>query len=270
MHRTLFTPSMVETFRSCKRAYEIAFSKYTDGNGSSSAAAICRKFILKGIAEINKSRLANVNQVQKYVGQNWPAEKLSEQLGEKENNTRAFLFAFKALSRYVNQPYVRQGAHTVAVALKLRARVAHVRVYVEDTIDLVLWHPEQKLLEFVDFQTQPLKLMDPAWPSADMLFKQHLAERLKIRWPFEKLVLTSCRVTATEISTNTISLDDSSTSRLHWQDMLKTLEEMKQPPSRDARQCSSGLTENCRYCSALTPVLQVSESGKLELLFKTA
>ena len=53
MHRTLFSPSMVETFRSCKRAYEIAFSKYADGNGSSSAAAICRKFILKGIAEIN-------------------------------------------------------------------------------------------------------------------------------------------------------------------------------------------------------------------------
>jgi hypothetical protein len=269
MHRTLFTPSMVETFRACKRAYEMAFSRYANGSANATAAAICRRFILKGIAEINRSRLTNVHQVQKFMGQNWPVDKLAEQFGDKESNTKAFLFAYKTLTRYINQQYRPEGAEVAAVALKLRARVAHVRVYVEDTIDLVLWYPEQQVLEFVDFQTQPLKQLDAAWPSADMLFKQHLAERLKIRWPFEKLLMTSCRVSAQEISSATVSLDDSSTYRVHWQDMLKTLDEMKQPPDKEARQCACGAPENCKYCSALVPVLQVSE-GKLELFFKTA
>src|ERR1700733_8851180 len=122
MHRTLFTPSMVETFRACKRAYEMAFSRYANGSANATAASICRRFILKGIAEINRSRLSNVHQVQKFMGQNWPVEKLAEQFGDKESNTKAFLFAYKTLTRYINQPYQPEGAQVAAVALKLRAR----------------------------------------------------------------------------------------------------------------------------------------------------
>ncbi len=270
MHRTLFTSSMVETFRACRRAYELAFSRYASGGPNATASAICRRFILKGIAEINKGRLSNVSQVQKYMGHNWPVDQLGRQLADKESNTKAFLFAYKILAHYVNQPYKPEGAQIVAVALKLRARVAHVRVYIEDTIDLVLWYPNQKLLECIDFQTQPLKQMDAVWPSADMLFKQNLAERLKMRWPFEKLVLTSCRVGISELSSSTVSLDDSSTYRLHWQEMLTTLDEMKQPPAKETKHCSAGKEENCKYCSGLVPVLQVSEAGKLEFFYKTA
>jgi hypothetical protein len=254
---------MVETFRVCKRAYELAFSKYVIGATASSASSICKRFILKGIAEINRGRFTNVNQVQKFMGQHWPVDKVDEYFCDKENNTKAFLFAYKTLSHYVNNPYKPSGAQIVAVALKLRARVAHLRVYVEDTVDLVLWYPERRLLEFVDFQTHP-------WPSAEMLFKQHLAERLKMRWPFERLVMTTCRVGKNEIDTAAVNLDDSSTSRLHWQELLKTLEEMKQPPAKESQPCSASKTEDCRYCSALVPVLQVSEEGKIKLLFKTA
>lgn len=268
MHRTLFSPAMVDIFRSCRRAYEIAFSKYSHG-ASGTAGATCKRFILKGIADINKSRLNTVNQVQKYMG-HWPVDELERQFGQKETNTRAFLFAYKTLSNYVSAPYRPDGAQVVAVGLKLRARVAHVRVYVEDTIDLVLWYPEQKKLELVDFQTQPLKRLDPTWPTASMMFKQYLSERLQIRWPFETLALTYCRVSASEVATNSITFDSNTTTRLHWDEMVATLEEMKQPAGSGERTCSASSTRECKYCSHLTPVLEVSEEGKLQLLYKTA
>ena len=268
MHRTLFSPAMVEIFRSCRRAYEIAYSKFSNGD-SGSASATCKRFILKGIAEINKSKLTTINHVQKYMG-NWPVEELERQLGEKDTNTRAFLFAYKTLSKYVSAPYRPDGAQVVAVGLRLRARVAHVRVYVEDTIDLVLWYPEQQKLELVDFQTQPLKRLDPSWPTTSMLFKQYLSERLKIRWPFETLTLSYCRVTASETAVNSVNFDSTSATRLHWEEMVATLEEMKQPPGSEHRTCSQAATNSCKLCSSLKPVLEVSEEGKLQLLYKTA
>jgi hypothetical protein len=268
MHRTLFSPAMVEIFRSCRRAYEIAYSKFSTGE-SGTASATCKRFILKGIAEINKSRITTVNQVQKYMG-NWPVEDLEKHFGEKELNTRAFLFAYKALIRYATNPYRPDGALVVAVGLKLRARVAHVRVYVEDTIDLVLWYPAQKKLELVDFQTQPLKRLDPSWPTATMLFKQYLSERLQMRWAFDTLALTQCRITAGEFQTNSVTFDSTSTTRLHWDELVATLEEMKQPPAQEHRPCSAPSTQECKYCATLKPVLEVSEEGKLQLLYKTA
>jgi hypothetical protein len=259
---------MVEIFRSCRRAYEIAYSRFSNGQ-SGSAPATCKRFILKGIAEINKSKISTVNQVQKYMG-HWPVEELERQFGEKEINTRAFLFACKTLSKYVNSPYRPQGSQVVAVGLRLRARVAHVRVYVEDTIDLVLWYPEQKRLELVDFQTQPLKRLDPTWPTTSMLFKQYLAERLQIRWPFEALALTYCRVETDAVTTNSVTLDSTSSSRLHWEEMVATLEEMKRPPGAEPRPCSQALGQDCKYCGGLKPVFAVSEEGKLQVLYKTA
>jgi hypothetical protein len=268
MHRTLFSPAMVEIFRSCRRAYEIAYSKFSTGD-SGTASATCKRFILKGIAEINKCKITTVNQMQKYMG-NWPVEELERHFGEKELNTRAFLFAYKSLIRYVTNPYRPDGAQVVAVGLKLRARVAHVRVYVEDTIDLVLWYPEQRKLEFVDFQTQPLKRLDPSWPTPSMLFKQYLSERLQMRWAFDNLVLTQCRITAGEFQTSSVNFDNTSRSRVHWDELVATLEEMKQPPTQEHRACSGSTTKECKYCATLKPVLEVSEEGKLQLLYKTA
>jgi len=269
MHRTLFSPSMVDVYRSCRRAYELAYSKLVDST-SSSGPSICKRFILRGLAEINRGKLASLSQVQKFMGQNWPTEELEKQYGEKEANTRAFLLTYKTLARYVAAPYRPDGAQIVAVALKLRARVAHVRVYVEDTIDLVLWYPDQQKLELVDFQTTPLKRMDPSWPTPSMLFRQYLCERLRIRWPFETLALTTCRVTNSEIASDTIPFDHTSSSRTHWDELVRSLDEMKEPRTKEATPCSAPTREQCKYCTNLIPSLEVSEEGKLRLLYKTA
>src|SRR5580658_8800407 len=99
MHRTLFTPSMVETFRTCKRAYAAAYVRFTAGSNRSLSGA-CRRFLLRALAEVNKGKLTSVQQVQRYVGQEWPLDRVSEDSSQKEVCTRAFLFALKALTRY--------------------------------------------------------------------------------------------------------------------------------------------------------------------------
>ncbi len=247
MHRTLFTPSMIDTFRSCRRAYELAFAKFSIGFRSGSLAGECKRFILKAISEINKEKLANTQQVQKYMGQGWPLERSEEESPEREMATRAFLFAFKSLIRYVNKPYKPNGAEIAAVGLKVRARVAHVRVYVEDTFDLVLWHPNEKRLELVNFQMQPIKPVNPAWPSVSFLVKAYLAERLKVRWPFEKLSITTYRIGTQEYPAMTVLVDEP-LYRAHWDELAKTLEEMKQAPA-NPQPCSSATL--CKYCAAL-------------------
>jgi hypothetical protein len=260
---------MVDVYRSCQRAYELAYSKLAE-SANSSGPSICKRFILRGLAEVNRGKLSTLSQVQKFMGQNWPTEELEKQYGEKEANTRAFLLGYKTLARYLASPYRPDGAQIVAVALKLRARVAHVRVYVEDTIDLVLWYPDQQKLELVDFQTTSLKQMDPSWPTASMLFRQYLAERLRMRWPFQSLVLTTCRVTNTEVTSETIPFDHSSSSRTHWEELVRTLDAMKEPRIKEAVPCSAPTRDQCKYCANLIPSLEVSEGGKLRLLYKTA
>lgn len=270
MHRTLFTPSMVETFRACKRAFGLAFSHYSSDSGLAPVTTTARRFILKGLAAINKGRLNSVNHVQKFAGQNWPLDKLTRPSPMQERNTRAFIFAYKVLTHYVNQPYKPQGAVVVATALSLRARIAHVRVYIEDVIDLVLWHSEEKRLELVNFQTQPLKRLDPFRPAPSLLFKQYLAERLKIRFPYEKLTLTVCRVGINELETKSIELIDSSTYRMHWQEMVRTLTAMKETPNSDSWACSAADERCCKYCSALTPAAAVDIDDNFAPLIKTA
>lgn len=257
MHRTLFTPAMIETFRSCKRAYELAFIKYSNGGSPVRASVICKKFILRALAEINRGKLETVNQVQKYMGQNWPVEKLDEHFGEKEKATRAFLFAYKSLTKYVARQYRPHGSQVVAVALKVRARIAHVRVYVEDTLDLVLFYPDEKRLEIVDFQLQPLKPIDPAWPSSSVLVKYCLAERLKTRWPFEKITLTSYRVGTQDFQPVSINLEES-LYRLHWAELVKTLEDMKEGKVDDSKNCALHGSGSCQPCRSLIAQLKAS------------
>lgn len=266
MHRTLFTPAMIETFRSCKRAYELASLKFTNGGAPVRASVICKKFILRALAEINRGKLESVNQVQKYMGQNWPTEKLEDQIGEKEKATRAFLFAYKSLIKYASKPYKPRNAEVAAVALKVRARIATVRVYVEDTLDLVLWHPDEKRLEIVDFQLQPLKPFDPAWPSSSVLVKYYLAEKLKTRWPFEKLTLTTYRIGTQSFQPICINVEES-IYKLHWAELVKTLDEMKDDKS-GASACTHQAKGSCRYCSNLVSEKMNNTANDAEASFR--
>ena len=91
-----------------------------------------------------------------------------------------------------------------------------------------------------------------------------------MRWAFDTLVLTQCRVTAGEFQMNSVTLDNNSRTRLHWNELVATLEEMKKPPTSEHRACSAPSVQECKYCASLKPVLEVSEEGKLQLLYKTA
>ena len=245
MHKTLFTSSMVETFRTCKRAYRLASMQYRDGSAKAHLKSICKRFILKGLADINRGKLTTVNQVQKFMGQSWPADKLSVYIEDKDKATRAFLFAYKTLTRYVGKPYKPEGAETVAAALRVRARVPHVRVYVEDTIDMILWYPEERRLEMVDYQVRQLPHFDPLWPSPEALIKQFLADKLKMRWPFEKLTLTFIRVGVEDYQPISITLDEA-IFRLHWSELVQTLEEMK-----TAQEPYGSCETDCQHCTTL-------------------
>lgn len=263
MHRTLFTPSMVEAFKVCKRAYELAYVKLSQNARGPKASVICKRFILRAIAEINRGKLTTVNQVQKYMGQNWPLDKLNEQLGDKELGTRAFLFAYKLLIAYVSKPYKPDGSQIVAVALNARARVAHVRVYVEDTFDLVLWHPQEQRLELIDFHLQPVKPLNPSWPTPTVLIKHHLAERLKTRWPFERVSITNLRLGPHEYQASTITLEES-IYRVHWDELVKTLDEMKEPVKETAHCTNKSNGEICSHCRALSPKMAVVSNTQSE------
>jgi hypothetical protein len=245
MHRTLFTPSMVETFRICRKAYQVGQAQYEAGVARTRLKSLLRRFIMRGLAEINRGKLTTVNQVQRFMGQQWPADKLSTAAQDKDNNTRAFLFAYKTLTKYVGKPYRASGSEIVGVAQKVRARVPHVRVYVEDTIDLMIWHPHERRLELIDFQLTPISHLDPAWPSPTVLVKQFLAEKLKMRFPYERVSLTFVRVGTQDHNPISLTLDES-IFRLHWSEMVKTLEAMKESSETESV-CSS----NCRHCEIL-------------------
>jgi hypothetical protein len=245
MDRTLFTPAMLETFRACKRAYQLAFQTQSSGEGKASPSAICKRFVLRGLAEINRGRITNPSQVQKFMGQNWPLDQLHDQPGGKDSATRAFLFAYKTLLRYVASPYRKPGSEVVAVATKVRARVPGQRLYLEDVFDLILWYPTEKRLELVIFHLKPLRHSDPSWPAPATLVRQHLADRLKVRWPFEKLTLTMVKVGPSEAKEQTINLEDS-LYRLHWPEILTNLDEMK-----DLAPVEAHGDKPCVYCKTL-------------------
>lgn len=246
MDRTLFTPPMIETFRVCRRAYRLA---YTQGGEAENArsSAICKKFILKALAEINRGRIVTVNQVQKFLGQHWPVEKIRQ-----EDCVKAFLFAYKTLTNYVVKRYRPDGAEVAAVNLKVRARLTNDRVYLEDTFDLVLWHRGERRLEFVDYHLHPLKSFDQSWPSPSILVKHFLAERLRSRFPFEKLTLTFCRVSPQGFTTTSLQLDEA-ICRAHWPQVLETIEEMKQAEHEVSAVAQACLCKRCACLSRTQP-----------------
>lgn len=242
MDRTLLTPPMIETFRVCRRAYQLAFVH--TGEKPELTKSICKRFLLRALAEINKGRITNVNQVQKYLGQNWPVDKMGADEGVK-----AFLFVYKALINYVANPYRPEGGQAVGVSLKVRARIPHDRVYLEDTFDLIIWHPRKRKLEFVDFHVQPLKPFNPAWPSPSILVKQFLAERLQSRWPYDQLAMTFARITPSAVSPTSFNLDEG-LYRVHWPELLKTIDDMKDP--QDFAPHRSQMCNRCEFLAKCT------------------
>src|SRR5215467_13141926 len=118
MDRTLFTPPMIETFRACRRAYQLAYVELRERKEP--ANSICKRFILRALAEINRGRLTTVSQVQKYMGQTWPVEKLGP-----DEAVKAFLFAYKTLTNSVISRYKPDQSRVVGVSLRVRARIPH-------------------------------------------------------------------------------------------------------------------------------------------------
>ncbi len=263
MDRTLFTPAMLETFRACKRAYQLAFQN-EGGSGRVSPSATCKRFVLRGLADVNRGRLTNPSQVQKFMGQHWPLEQLHDQPGGKDSATRAFLYAYKTLLRYLGSPYRPAGAEVVAVATKVRARVPGQRLYLEDVFDLILWYPEEKRLELVIFHLKTLRKNDPSWPAPATLVRQHLAERLKVRWPYEKLTLTMVKVGPTESKELSIELEES-LYRIHWPEIVKNLEEMK-----DLAHIEGHGEEPCVYCKAIESKMVSEQNHETDPVTLTA
>jgi hypothetical protein len=236
---------MLEAYRACKRAYHLAYGCDSVASRAASASAVCKRFILRGLCQINRGSIGTPSQLQKFMGQFWPIDKLSDQPGGKDSATRAFLYAYKTLLHYASAPYLPEGAQVGAVALKVRSRVPNSRVYIEDVFDLVLWHPADKKLEIVLFHLKPVRGQAVQWPSPSTLVRQHLAERLKVRWPFEKLVLTMIKVAPGEMKESSIPLEES-IYRLHWPEIVKSLEEMQ-----DLTDVQPHEGESCPVCRGI-------------------
>ncbi|MDZ4834246.1 MAG: hypothetical protein SGJ27_10755 [Candidatus Melainabacteria bacterium] len=269
MDRTLFSPSMIDTFRACKRAYEVAQSAYSSSAGQPSkrpVASLCRQFLRKGIAEINRGKITNPNEVQTFMGRHWPLEHVEKSGADPDSVARAFLYCYKTLMAYARSPYRPAGAEVVAVALKARSRVAHVRVYLEDTFDLILWYPEKKQLEIVEYQLRSKRHFSASWPTVSALVKRFLCERLRVRWPFETVSLTTVKIGATSATAANTTLDEA-VYKLHFDEIVKDLENMKSPTDRG--QHAPG--DNCKFCESLSHrTVQESEAGKDDFLSLTA
>jgi hypothetical protein len=255
MDRTLFSPPMIETFRVCRRAYQFAFG--ANQVDKISMSALCKRFILRALTEVHRGRLNSLPEAQKFLGQHWPTDKFAE--GDEEHQSKAvqaFRFVYRVLTHYVSFPYRPRGSEVAAVSLKVRARVPHLKVYLEETMDLILWHPERATLEIVDFHLHPLKPFDPAWPTPSLLVRYFLADRLRTRWQFKKVLFTFCHLQTTGVTPVTIELDES-LFRLHWPEVVKTLEQMKNPENYDPHRSAM-----CKRCSFLSECKAMDACGE--------
>jgi hypothetical protein len=269
MHRTLYSTTMIETFRACKRAYALTFLE--NSPEPESLSFICKQFLLRAVAQINRGKITTISQMQKYIGQYWPAERLGNKYS-REAVTKAFLSVYKTSLHYLAKPYRPAGSRIVGVALSVRARVPHVQVYIEDTFDLILWYPAEKKLELVDFSAQPLKAADPSWPCTALLVKKYLAEKLQTRWPYKRLAINSQRLGLQDYAPDFASLDES-INRLHWPEVIKDLEQMKVLENKEfedveLRQLVQRPHEKCRHCQIISSRLhkyQFEQEGELYL-----
>lgn len=271
MHRTLYSTTMIETFRACKRTYALTFLQ--NRPELEGLSFICKQFLLRALAQVNRGKITTISQMQKYIGQCWPADRLGHKYS-KEAVTAAFLSVYKTLLRYTAKPYRPPGSRIVGVALSVRARVPHVQVYIEETFDLILWFPAERKLEFVDFTTQSLKVADPSWPSTPLLVKKYLAEKLQTRWPFKKLVINQQRLGLLDYPPHFVTVDDA-IYRLHWTEVVKDLEQMrtledKELDDIEIRQLIQRPHEKCRHCQIILSRLNRYTIGQEEEFSLTA
>lgn len=258
MDRTLFSPAMIETYKACKKAYELAFLKPRGGGADKlKLSTVTKRLLLRAFADVNRGRIKTVAEAQRFIGQQWSALKINPDAPEDvhSQSIRAFRFAYRALNAYVNKPYRPAGAEVVGANLKLRARVAHTRAYIEDVFDLLLWHPDTKTIEIVDYQLSAIRPFDPAWPSPSALIKQFLAERIQSRYPFEKIKLTYGQILSSGVQYQSIELDEA-VFRLHWPMLTSTIEEMKS--ASDFAPQPSDLCRRCEF-SAVCPAARQAE-----------
>ncbi len=265
MHRTMYSTTMIETFRACKRAYALTFMQ--NRPEPESLSFICKQFLLRTVAQINRGKITTVSQMQKYIGQYWPADRLGHRYS-REDVTKAFLSVYKSSLHYLAKPYRPAGSRIVGVALNVRARVPHVQVYIEDAFDLILWYPAERKLELVDFTIQPLKAADPSWPCTALLVKKYLAEKLQTRWPYKKLAINRQRLGLQDYAPDLASLDES-INRLHWPEVVKDLEQMrvmedKELEDIELRQLIQRPHEKCRHCQMASIRLHQYQSGQEE------
>ena len=115
----------------------------------------------------------------------------------------------------------------------------------EEVFDLVLYYPAEKKLELVIFSLKEPRPSNPAWPTPTELVRQFLAERLQMRYPFEKLLLTTIKVSPQETK---VSRKEASKElfALHWPEVVKSLAEMK-----ELSEMPSHEEDGCRYCEAI-------------------
>ncbi len=259
MDKTLFLPSMIEAFSLCKRSYIASMKSFEDrtqrvpGNTNSQGISLLKQFVKKGIAEINRQRVTSSHQVQAFSGEYWPLEQMEKQNFNQDQTTRLFLYSYKLLMSYVRKPYKPQGAQVALVGQKLRAKVPGAKVYLEDTFDLVLWYPQTRTVEIVDFRLRPSSIANLSSASAYILARQFLADKLKSRIHFQNLVMTTCLMGQNSMQVDSIKVEDSNLhNESNWQVIVDSLLEMKSPSLSEASDLESIAPCNrpgCIHCS---------------------
>lgn len=259
MDKTLFLPSMIEAFNLCRRSYFSSMKSFGGKHEHSKEAAnsqglsLLKKFVKRGIAQINRGKVSNSNHVQTFSGEHWPLDEMEKQNFNEDQTTRLFLYSYKMLMSYVKNPYRPPGAHVVCVGQKLRVKVPGAKVYLEDTFDLVLWYPESRTAEIVDFRLRPSNIANLHSAGSYMLARQFLAEKLSSRLPFQKLVMTTCLLGQNSMQVESISVNqDALEQEGAWSSIVQNLVEMKSPQfsgSGDLSSIPPCSRTSCIYCS---------------------
>jgi len=249
---------MIEAFSLCKRSYIASMKSFENRsqrvqNSNSQGISLLKQFVKKGIAEINRQRVTSSHHVQAFSGECWPLEQMEKQNLNQDQTTRLFLYSYKLLMSYVRKPYRPDGAQVALVGQKLRAKVPGAKVYLEDTFDLVLWYPDTRTIEIVDFRLRASSIANLNSASAYILARQFLADKLKSRMHFQNLVMTTCLMGQNSMQVESIRVEDSNLhNESNWQMIVDSLTEMKSPTfseTSDLEEVAPCDRPGCIYCN---------------------
>jgi hypothetical protein len=85
-----------------------------------------------------------------------------------------------------------------------------------------------------------------------------------VRWPYEKLQLTFCKISPQGFTQTSYTLDES-LYKLHWPDLLKTIEEMKDPGDYQPHK-----GDHCARCQFLQQCIAMPEVEETRQIYRTA